>query len=229
MNKEPKEILSDLKAKFDDNFLEWKTSTENDLGKLFSLLYSISEIGLILRQDNLTKHQELFCNIYDEIFSDTASSIFLAASAIDKPASIILRRVLELGVATLYLWDMPHAAYSWSLESGDLSFSEMLSHLCSDGYIQYVKEINNELEINEIIEERKCQKLYGRLSDIVHGKITTFESVLPDRFTYSKSDWDNYQQITEEILEIIVKSSLNRFSISSSLFSKQPNIKRYLD
>ena len=58
----------------------------------------------------------------------------------DKPANIILRRILELGVAAVYLWDMPHEVYSWNNYDQDLSFSAMLTHLNSKGYLAYISK-----------------------------------------------------------------------------------------
>jgi hypothetical protein len=127
-----------------------------------------------------SNHHAICCKIYDEIFSDGISAIYLASNAMVKPANIVLRRIIELGVAAIYLWDMPHAAYSWNDYNLDLRFSEMLKHINSKGYIAYINSENKSNIEEDLISAYRSQKIYGMLSDIIHGKITTFESSLPD-------------------------------------------------
>ncbi len=106
MNKRPSEIIIELKAKFGENFTKWKELQDPLLDKIFTGLYCISAVGEILRVRRTSKHHDICCKIYDEIFADGASSVYLATIAMDKPASIVLRRILELGVAAVYLWEV---------------------------------------------------------------------------------------------------------------------------
>ena len=140
MNKKPEEILKELKVKFEHNFVEWSKLDHKELSKIFLYARSISTIGQILKAHTSTKHQIRCCKIFDEIFSDIISATYLASCAIDKPANIVLRRVIELGIASIYLWDMPHIMYSWEFNEKDLNFAEMVKHINSDGYKRYVSE-----------------------------------------------------------------------------------------
>lgn len=218
--------MIELKNKFNRNFNDWSNLENNLLDKTFLCLHSIAEIGEILRAKQSSKHHEVCCRIYDEIFSDAVSSLYLAACAIDKPANIILRRVLELGVAAIYLWDMPHITYSWREYNQDLSFSEMLSHVNSQGYIAYVADENEASMDDEIFPSDTCKKIYNELSDIIHGKLTSFESLLPDRFSFIENDWIKFVELTEKVLEILVKAYLSRHSISKELFEKLPQARK---
>ncbi|WP_429140805.1 hypothetical protein [Aeromonas allosaccharophila] len=222
MNKSPHETMRIINDKFNDNFELWYSLTDHKLEKTFIGLQCISLIGEILSKKKISKHHDICCKIYDEIFSDGVSSIYLASHAMDKPANIILRRIIELGLASIYLWDMPHAAYSWNDYDHDLSFSEMMNHVNSKGYIAYVNSENNGKITSELFSSSRAQKIYGNLSDIIHGKITTFETSTPDRFKFSNNDWNSFIELIEEVVTIIIKALFNRFDISRDVFEKIP-------
>jgi hypothetical protein len=226
MNKDPKEIMNELHLKFDSNFKEWSSVDSAKLDKPFSGLQCIAAIGEILGERKGSKHHEICCMVYDEIFSDGVSAIYLASNAMDKPASIVLRRVLELGVAAIYLWDMPHMAFSWNNHDQDLSFAEMLKHVNSKGYISYINKENDKEITAEIIPSSRAQSIYGSLSDVVHGKIATFESSMPDRFKFVTKEWNEFIALADEIIDILVWAFILRFNISSELFIKVPQARK---
>ena len=208
------------------NFKAFSSITDNGLEKSFIYLKCIVAVGEILEPSKGPKHHKICCKVYDEIFSDGVSAVYLASIAMDKPAYIVLRRVLELGVAAVYLWDMPHIAYSWNNFDHDLSFSEMLNHVNSVGYLKYVSDENSTNIDSDIFPTAECQKVYGELSDFVHGKITTFESILTDRFTFTENDWESFVLLVEKVLHILVHAYLTRYDISSELFKKVPQAEK---
>jgi len=221
MNKNPVEIIDDLNNKFLSNIVEWKSIDHSLVTKSFLLARAISEIGQILSLSSLSKHRLNCCGIFDEIFSDTISAVYLATCSIDNPAKIVLRRVVEMGVSAMYLWDMPHTYYGWELLGEDLSFSEMIAHLNSAGYRQYVAvETGKQIE-NEIILV-KIKDHYGTLSDVVHGRITFFTSKLPDRFTFNAIKWNTFIEMTNDILLILFNAYCVRFNIKDKVIKNIP-------
>jgi len=218
--------MEELNQKFNSNFQEWSSLDDPKLNKSFIGLHCIAAIGEILSLLKESKHHEICCQIYDEIFSDGILSIYLASNAMDKPANIVLRRVLELGLAAIYLWDMPHIAFSWNMHDQDLNFSEMLNHVNSRGYIAYVNN-ENQTEIGkEIISVSNAQKIYGILSDIVHGKITTFESSMPDRYKFVENEWKEFIELVDEVISMLVKSFILRFNIINEVFEIVPQARK---
>lgn len=226
MNKEPHQVLVELHQKFNENFSEWNSLGDHGLEKTFVGLQCIAAVGEVLEERKSSKHHDICCKVYDEIFSDGVSSVYLAANAMDKPAGIVLRRVLELGVAALYLWDMPHMAFSWNHHDQDLSFTEMLKYLNSKGFVSYINKENKVNIGNELIPTSRAQEIYGSLSDIVHGKITTFETSIPERFKFVNEDWSQFVMIIEEVLAMLVKAFLLRFDIADNMFAKVPQAKK---
>lgn len=222
MNKNPKEIMDELHQKFTGNYQEWRSSDRTNLSNLFIGLQCIAAIGEILERRKVTKHHDICCMVYDEIFSDGVSAIYLASIAMNKPAKIVFRRVLELGVAAIYLWDMPHMAVSWNSGEQDLSFTDMLNHINSTGYVSYLNNENKTEIASDIVPRSRAQEIYGSLSDVVHGKFTTFESALPNRYKFVSNDWDEFVALAGEIVDILVRSFILRFDVSTELFQKIP-------
>jgi hypothetical protein len=229
MNKSPVEIVIDLNKKFVENFANWKGLRDPLIDRVFIGLNCISVVGEILTARKSSKHHDICCMIYDEIFADGASSVYLATIAMDKPARIILRRILELGVAAVYLWDMPHKAFAWKEQDGDLSFSEMISHLNSKGYNAFVSsEGGTEVSVVELVPTSEIQELYGNLSDIVHGKITTFETTMPDRFRFNEDDWKEFVKMAEQVTFLLLNIFITRYSIHNEIVLRVPNAKNEL-
>ncbi len=222
MNKAPDQIMLELHKKFGANFDDWNSLTGKGFDKAFTGLQCIAAVGEVLHQRDNSKHHKICCKIYDEIFSDGISAIYLATNAMDKPANIVLRRALELGVAAIYLWDMPHMAHSWNDFGQDLSFSAMLSHVNSKGYLAYVSNENSKTIDTGLFPTAKSQEIYGTLSDFVHGKITTFESSMPERFKFVEEEWQEFVVLIEDVISILVKAFLTRFDISDEVFTKVP-------
>ncbi|WP_455814106.1 hypothetical protein [Pseudomonas graminis] len=217
MNKSPEEIIIKLKEKFDHNFSKWQEVENKELDKLIVSIFTLDSIGVLMSKRKLSVHHDICLKIFDEIIADTSSCIYLSACAIDKPASIVLRRVLELGVASVYLWDMPHAAYGWQEHDQDLSYTDMLKHISSESYVTYIQKQNNITTSPKIIDYKVCQKTYGDLSDIVHGKINSFETELTNRFTHDEEDWKRFINLAECVLSIIINANISRHSLKNDV------------
>ncbi len=155
-------------------------------------------------------HSDALC-MFDEVFADVICSIYLGACGLDKPAQMSLRRALEVGVASVYVWDLPHLFWAWKDHDRDLNMNEMLDHLASPGYQSFVRTQNPRYVEAELLDMHLARSLYRKLSNIVHGKISTFESTLPDRFQHSPDDWSAHLKRVCEVEGILVQLWQNRF------------------
>src|SRR5262249_40551089 len=68
--------------------------------------------SLLPATTGVTHHAELR-RLFDEMFADSICSVYLAGAGLHTPARMLMRRVLELGVAVVYLWDLPHEFWAW--------------------------------------------------------------------------------------------------------------------
>ncbi|MDT0206006.1 hypothetical protein [Serratia marcescens] len=229
MNKSPVEIVSLLKNKFLTNFNEWERIEEKNVDKVFVSIFTLNAIAEILSNKKTSIHHDICLRIFNEIIADTASSVYLSACAMDKPAHIILRRILELGVASVYLWDMPHVVYAWENHDHDLSFTEMVKHINEEGFKDYVRMQNNISSEIKIINMKECQNIYGDLSDIVHGKITSFETDLPNKFSFDESDWGKYIFLAEKVLKLIITANVTRHNIRENVLSSYARAREVIE
>ena len=223
MIEKPNKILLELESKFRSNLEHSLCQNEECLDRLFIKARALSEIGFILKEkDGLRKDQIETIKIFDEIFADIITSIYFAGSALDKPAQMVLRRALEMGVAIVFLWDLPHILYAWKNHDNDLNFNDMLKHLTDNGYLSYISDHNCLNETSKIVNVEELQKIYRKLSNTIHGKISTFETNLNDRFEHNDSDWSDHLSLVEKVLDEIISVLLKRFDVKSNLNEKIP-------
>lgn len=221
--------MVELRDKFNGNFDKWLNLKNDNLQLIFTYLQIISAIGQALKDQSSLKHHNDCCLIFDELFADTVSALYLASCAIDKPALVILRRVLELGLASVYLWDMPHMANAWRKYDQDLSFSEMLKHINSEGYRSYVSEETETQIETDLFPTNTCQQIYCYLSNIVHGKICSFESSLPDKFSFVEKEWLDLTDLTKKVLKILIDGYILRYSLKRIIIERCPQSKTLLE
>ena len=177
----------------------------------------LPEIGATLRKCSLTATQTEVSGLLDEVFSDLTCSLYLSACALDVPARMLLRRSLEIGVATLYLWDHPQTFWAWREHDEDLSFNDMLECVGSLKYRTFVHKENPFYDQTEIICSTQCNRLYRRLSNVMHGKMSSFESLDPDRFTHTVADWTCGLADVQAVASIVIIAWSKRSSMISDL------------
>lgn len=205
--------LSDLNQKFCSNLALASTQEVDLTSKAETLARAIPVVAKILNErEVLTDWRKDSLCMFDEIFADITCSIYLAACGLDKPAQAVLRRALEIGLATVYLWDLPHVFWAWRDHGRDLNFNEMLEHFSGAGFISFVKAQNPEFSEQEVVDSALARALYRNLSNIVHGKMATFESLLPDRFQHNQNDWRSHLEQVCKVERILLQLWHHRFS-----------------
>lgn len=223
MIEKPDKILLGLESKFKCNLEQSLLQNKAFIDQLFIKSRALSEIGFILKEKNdIRKDQIEIIKIFDEIFADIITSIYFAGSALDKPAQMVLRRVLEMGVAIVFLWDLPHKFYAWKKHDHDLNFSEMLKHLTDKGYLSYLNDYISLNDTSELLRVKELQEIYHKLSNTIHGKISTFETNLKDRFQHNEADWSDHLSLVDQVLDAIINLLLKRFDVESDLNEKIP-------
>lgn len=219
------EIIRRLSEQFSSNLSFALAKSLPEAGRVELKSRCIASIGEILRESATSDTHREIAGIYDEVFADCICSLYLAAQGLDKPAQVVMRRVLELGVAAVYLWDVPHVFWGWKQYDQDLSFNEMIEQLSAPSYLHFVAVENGKSEADQICDASLARKEYRALSNTVHGKATTFETPLTDRFQHSDADWELHITRLEAIQDLILSLSSGRFRIiREQLLIKQPQL-----
>lgn len=223
-------IFRELGTKLSRNCTSALSTDQSELHKTEIKARAFIEVSRILSEsEDITLTQKECICIFDEMFADTICSLYFAACALDKPAQMLLRRVLELGVAIVYLWDLPHRYWGWKTHDEDLAFREMLTHLASESYSTFALKMNPTFTDTKMIDVESAKEIYAELSDVTHGKVKTFESVSPDRYNFTSADWQKHLLLTNSVQDILLKLWSNRFiEIVQQLPSAMPQLARLI-
>lgn len=167
--------------------------------------------------------------LLDEIFSDFSLAMYFCAGGLIVPSQMSTRRAFELGVAAIYLWDLPHAFWGWRNRDDDLSFSAMVAHLNSLGYIEYLQQLHDSPEIGSPCKQAEFQKIYRELSNTVHGKSSNLPALSPERFSLGNSQEFVTKQfeLIERAQASILKLIFGRFALLEHKIQELlPQVKR---
>jgi hypothetical protein len=174
--------------------------------------------------------QKKICEeLFDEIFSDFSLAMYFCAGGLIVPSQMSTRRAFELGLAAIYLWDLPHAFWGWRNRDDDLSFSAMVAHLNSTGYLEYLKQIHNFSDVTTICKQADFQKIYRELSNTVHGKTSNLPPLSPARFSLEDSQPFVIKQfaLIEQAQSSILRLIFGRFpNLEEAIHEAMPQVKR---
>jgi hypothetical protein len=220
----PNDVLHKLHEKFASNI----SASVGDPGAYASAetrLRCLPVVHDLLRAPSNTPHQQELLTLFDELFADGTASLYLSATGLQMAARMLLRRVLEIGVAVVYLWDLPHEFWGWHSHDKDLSFKRMITHLGDEQYKTFVSRDGAVLTGGAIIDGGAAENLYGALSDTVHGKYAQFSIPLAKRFEFSAAEWHGHGDLVNGTLKTLIALYESRFVVvRSSLSGKMPQL-----
>jgi hypothetical protein len=174
---------------------------------------TIAEIRTVLLRDYCTtdEQKKICADILDEVFSDFTLALYLFSAGLIVPARMSIRRALELGLASVYLWDLPHEYWGWKKHDVDLSFSAMITHLNCEGYRAYLASIHGAPAVSPICDFPRLQRFYRQLSNTVHGKTEALQPLSPERFTAGKNDLKTHLNLAIEVQGELIALLYGRF------------------
>jgi len=111
-------------------------------------------------------------------FIDFHLSLTLALGEHYKASLILARTCLESCLYLCYFVDHPVEARMWANSNEDMSFSDVLKTLTSDGYLAAA---SGRSVANETLEQirTELQSVYRNLSERVHGKYAFLQVLTP--------------------------------------------------
>ena len=207
------ELLNSLHASFGRNLGNADEITTSLFDKIDLNSRVIDGIRtILLKEYSVTELQQNICtDLLDEIFTDFSTAMYLLAVGLIVPARMSVRRAFELGVALVYMWDLPHEYWGWRECDSDLSFSNMITHLNSKGYLTYLAKSSKCPQIDPICDQAQFQSFYRKLSNTVHGKVDGLPPLSPERFAAEKNGINGQLELTSEVQNAIINLFLSRF------------------
>lgn len=207
------ELLVSLHDKFGRNIKILNSETIFLFDKIDLNSRLINEIRAVLLIDycGTDEHKKNCAEILDEVFADFTLAMYLLAVGLIVPARMSARRAFELGVASVYMWDLPHEYWGWKNSNMDLSFSNMVAHLNSVGYLAYLASIHGRPNTDKIFDQTNFQRIYRELSNTIHGKAEGLPPLSPDRFATEKNGISEHLQLTNEVQDTLINFFYGRF------------------
>lgn len=224
-----KHLLGTLHAKFGQNIEAVGTDVWILLDKIDLNSRIISEIrsALLGEYCDTTEKQNICTEQLEEVFSDFSLAMYLCSVGLIVQARMSVRRAFELGLATVYMWDLPHEYWGWRSGDGDLSFSAMVAHLNSNGYLEYLKHLREGKPPQPICEQAKFQNIYRELSNTVHGKTSDLPPLSPERFLSDRNGIDKHLTLEAKAQDAIITLLFGRFSgLQAKIEAILPQTKR---
>jgi hypothetical protein len=167
------------------------------------------------------KHKLECALLIQEIFADFSQAMYLLAIGLVVPARMLMRRGFELGLAIMYMWDLPHEYWGWAKHDQDLSFSKMVDHLCSPGYVELISNLQNKTDPEWPCNSTALQTLYRTLSNTVHGKTDVLQPLSPERYSSSMKNVGEHLKLLVQIQKTILTLWCARFDGVKHHLSKE--------
>lgn len=224
MENKSKKRHTDLNRKLNSNLSEVLEKELEELNEIEVKSRAIYLLGQNLKEDQKTNLvQKEISKFFSEIFKDLTLSSHLCCYSLNNTSKVILRRVLEVGIAVLYLWDQPHIYLKLkdSDEHGsDLKFRDMVDHLNDSGYLKYIS-METQKDIISVLPIKAVNRIYRELSNVIHGKEITFESITVSSFDVDFEYIKTNLSLTIEIENIILYAIECRFPNKIAVLKKE--------
>ena len=209
--------MSYTKITFDDQFLkpisniQKETLKSNDITDVLERLNTI--MGVSEKIINVDKE---IGELWNEIISDLLASIYSASSGFYRSAIIVLRSVLEIGCTSFFYYD--HKIEYKMFKAENLKADKYVSTLVNDYDFfttRYIKSFYPQIEekqksVNSISDALK--KLYGELSDSLHGRYNNLTKLEGLEIKYDKIWFDRYKKHLFSVLSILTVLYTLRFN-----------------
>jgi hypothetical protein len=197
-----------------------KSLEDNDLTQLLDNLNLLLEV-----EDQFTTEYENLKSVWNEIISDTISSIFAALTGKYRLAMSGLRNILELSCSVYFYMD--HEIEFKLYRDEDYKADKYVNSLISDfdffktKYIRtFYKEISTFEKSNDCCSNY-LSLTYGKLCDVVHGRYKTLTKINSLDFMYNKELFCKYEALLKYTLgAIILMHALKFDSINKPEFSE---------
>ena len=208
----PPDILRRLHLKFSANLDSALTIENSNLAVIEIKAQALGQCGPIMAQlEPITAATPYLAKVAEEVFADVVSSVYVASIGLVRPAHMILLRALELGVAVIYLWDLPHLFWGWKDCDQDLVFSEMIDHLEGKNYRAFLTRAISLPNDRPILDGKSFRRIYRIASNTTHGKLATHKVVSGDGFDHDETEWTGHMALVDEAITQILSLWFIRF------------------
>jgi hypothetical protein len=214
-----KELLENLHQHFGENITSMNSEVLALMESIDVSSRVIDSIRNELRENycNSDVHKLHCADLCGEIFANFSQAMYLFSSGLVLPARMLVRTALELGIAVVYMWDMPHEYWGWVKHDEDISFSKMIAHLSTERYATHLANLGGK----GVCDQNALKLYYASLSNTVHGKLSELPPLAPERFKVEGADIQKHLTLTINVQRALIDIWCGRFSTPSFFIEKQ--------
>ncbi|MBD5527684.1 MAG: hypothetical protein HDR02_04625 [Lachnospiraceae bacterium] len=183
--------------------IQQETVSNNDCAELIEELNTF----LILR-DAIIQENKHIGELWNEICIDLLSIINSAYSGFYRTAIIGLRSVFEMGCSSLFYLDHPIEFYLFQKENNKADkYVSILVNDYSFYKTKYIKAFDEKIEEKQKEEDaisKYLQRLYGELSDVVHGRYNRLANTNDFHICYDIEQYKKFEDLYVKTISIMI-------------------------
>ncbi|MEY8426840.1 hypothetical protein AALA00_03780 [Lachnospiraceae bacterium 46-15] len=207
-----KEIFEDL---FNNpiNSIKQKTLEQNDCSSILKRINNLLSVREKFVDENVD------CGtLWNEICIDTISVVNSAFSGFYRTASIGLRSVFEMACSSVFYYD--HMIEYHMFKEEDMKADKYVSVLVNEynffktKYIRAFYRNIKEIQSEEDSISKYLMKLYGELSDVVHGRYNKLSNMQEFHIEYNIEQYKQFENLFIKTIDILLVLAILRFNIT---------------
>lgn len=195
------------------NHIKNETMQNNDCSALLERINNLMSV----RDEFISKDEE--CGtLWNEICIDALSAINSAFSGFYRTAIIDLRSIFEMGCNSLYYYD--HKIEYYMFKNENAKADKYVSVLVNEHdfyktkYIKSFKSGYESMLVEEDCVSKYLSKLYGELSDVVHGRYNRLINIQTYEVKYRIDEYKQFEKLFLKTIDIMLVMAILRLDIS---------------
>lgn len=201
------------------NLIKQRTIEQNNCSEILECINNL----ITVREEFVEKNTD--CGIlWNEICIDAISIVNSAFSGFYRTATIGLRSVFEMGCSSLFYHD--HMIEYYMFKEENMKADKYVSVLVNDYSFfktKYIKAFKSDIEEKQSEEDsisKYLLRLYGELSDVVHGRYNKLSNIQEFHIEYNIDQYKQFEKLFIKTVDILLVLAIVRFNIHIEGYEK---------
>lgn len=201
------------------NLIKQRTIEQNNCSEILECINNL----ITVREEFVEKNAD--CGtLWNEICIDAISIVNSAFSGFYRTATIGLRSVFEMGCSSLFYHD--HMIEYYMFKEENMKADKYVSVLVNDYSFfktKYIKAFKSDIEEKQSEEDsisKYLLRLYGELSDVVHGRYNKLSNTQEFHIEYNIDQYKQFEKLFIKTVDILLVLAIVRFNIHIEGYEK---------
>lgn len=195
------------------NSIKESTISQNDCSEILECINNMFTV-----RDKFIEENDECGSLWNEICIDVLSVVNSAFSGFYRTATIGLRSVFEMGCNSIFYYDHMIEYHMFKKENtkADRYVSVLVNEYSffKTRYIRAFRENIEDIQKEEDSVSKFLTRLYGELSDIVHGRYNKLTNVADFHIEYNINQYKQFERLFIETVDILLVLAILRFNVT---------------